>query len=184
MWHTVLALTLMVVMAPRQQGQTVPPEHPAAPLLGDWQLNLSRTHYGPNVDRRRRERMTCTTEGQKVRCVIRSIRSDGRELTGQFTASLDGVAGPVAGIPDVDEVRLRRPPGSLIDATFSFRGTPVFGYRAYQADDGRSLMIISVDPVTRAAATTVVVYRSALGLPTSSVSSNNSFKPKPLRGSA
>jgi len=158
MRHTALALTLLVAMATRQQAATVSPAHPAAPLLGDWQLNLSRTHYGPNVDRRRRERMTCTAEAEKVRCVIRSIRSDGRELTGQFTASLDGVAGAVTGIPDVDAVQLRRPPVPLIDATFFFRGTPVFGYRAYQADDGRSLMIMSVDPVTRTAATTVVVY--------------------------
>ena len=150
--------TLLMAIATRQQPVTVPTSHSAAPLLGDWQLNLSRTHYGPNVDRRRRERMTCTAEVEKVRCVIRSTRSDGRELTGQFTASLDGVAGPVTGIPDVDEVQLRRPSSSLIDATFLLRGTPVFGYRAYQADDGHSLMIMSVDPVTRAAATTVVVY--------------------------
>ena len=158
MRHTAVALTLLVAMATRQQAQTVPVARAASPLLGDWQLNLGRTHYGPNVDRRRRERMTCTTEAEKVRCVIRSTRSDGRKLTGQFTASLDGVAGPVTGIPDLDEVQLRRPSASLIEAIFFFRGKPVFGYRAYQSDDGRSLMIISVDPVTRAAATTVVVY--------------------------
>jgi hypothetical protein len=64
----------------------------------------------------------------------------------------------VTGIPDVDEVQLRRPSVSLIDASFFLRGKPVFGYRAFQADDGRSLMILSVDPVTRAAATTLVVY--------------------------
>jgi hypothetical protein len=153
-----IALTLLVALATRQQAQTVPVAHPASPLVGDWQLNLGRSHYGPNVDRRRRERMTCTPVAEKVRCVIRSTRSDGRELTGQFTASLDGVAGRVTGIPDLDEVRLGRPSVSVIEATFSFRGKPVFGYRAYQSDDGRSLMIISVDPVTRVPATTVVVY--------------------------
>jgi hypothetical protein len=102
--------------------------------------------------------MACTAESESVRCVIRSVRADGRELTGQFTAPLDGTTAPVAGIPDVDEVQLRRPNASLIDATFFWRGKPVFGYRALQSDDGRSLMIIAVDPVTRAAATTVVVY--------------------------
>jgi hypothetical protein len=54
--------------------------------------------------------------------------------------------------------KLRQPSVSLIDATFLLRGKPAFGYRALQSDDGRSLMILAVDPVTRAAATTVVVY--------------------------
>jgi hypothetical protein len=158
MRHAAFVMTLLFGMVTPHQVQTVTVVHPASPLLGDWQLNLSRTHYGPSVDRRRRERMTCTAEADKVRCVIRSIRSDGRELTGQFTASLDAAAGPVTGIPDLDEVQLRRTSASLVDATFLFRGQPVFGYRAYQANDGRSLMIVSVDPVTRTAATTVVVY--------------------------
>lgn len=50
------------------------------------------------------------------------------------------------------------PPGRPAQALTLLRGKPVFGYRAFQSDDGRSLMIVSVDPVTGAAATTVVVY--------------------------
>jgi hypothetical protein len=132
--------------------------HSTPPLVGSWELNVGRTHYGPGVDRRRRERMMCTAVTEKVRCVIRSVRSDGRQTTGQFTAPLDGVPAPVTGIPDIDEVQLRRQSLSLIDAVFFLRGKPVFGYRAFRADDGRSLMIMSVDPVTGAAGTTLVVY--------------------------
>ena len=102
--------------------------------------------------------MDCTAVSENVRCVVRSVRSDGREVTGRFTVAPDGTAAPVTGIPDVDEVRLREPHPTLVDATFSLRGRPVFGYRAFRSDDGRSLMIVSVDPVSRAAATTVVVY--------------------------
>ncbi len=139
-------------------GQQVQAGPVVATLLGSWQLNVGRSHYGPGADRRRREQMTCTAERAAVRCVIQSVRSDGRELTGQFTASLDGKPAPVTGIPDVDQVQLRRPSATLVDATFQYRGEPAFGYRAFQSDDGRSLMIMSVDPVTRTAATTVVVY--------------------------
>ena len=102
--------------------------------------------------------MTCTEVKEGIRCVIESVRSDGRELTGRFTTSLNGAIAPVAGIPDVDQVRLQAPKVSLVDATFFFRGQPAFGYRAFRSDDGRSLMIVSVDPVTRTAGTTVVVY--------------------------
>jgi hypothetical protein len=153
-----IALAFLAATGDRPQGQAAHAVPAATPLVGSWQLNVARSHYGTGADRRRRERMACTAEAEGVRCVIRSVRSDGRELTGQFTASLDGVAAPVTGIPDVDQVQLRRPTATLVDATFLFRGKPAFGYRAFQSDDGRSLMILSVDPVTRAAATTVVVY--------------------------
>ena len=102
--------------------------------------------------------MACAAVKAGVRCVIESMRADGREITGRFTASLDGTRAPVTGIPNVDQVLLRAPNVSLLDATFFSHGEPVFGYRAFQSGDGRSLLIISVDPVTRAAGTTVVVY--------------------------
>ena len=155
---SVFTLALVVATADGQQSHAVPSPHSVVPLVGNWQLNVGRTHYGPGVDRRRRERMACTAESEGVRCVILSVRADGHELTGQFTSLLDGATAPVTGVPDVDGVQLRRPNASLIDATFFWRGNPVFGYRALQSDDGRSLMIMSVDPVTGAAATTVVVY--------------------------
>lgn len=158
MQRTIFVLTLVFAMPGGEQTQGASPERAPIPLVGNWQLNVRRTHYGSGVDRRRRERMRCTAASQSVRCVIRSVRSDGLELTGEFTASLDGVAAPVTGIPDVDAVQLRRPNASLVDATFLWRGKPVFGYRSFQSEDGRSLMIVAIDPVTHAAATTVVVY--------------------------
>ncbi len=158
MRRTFLALGLLGTMTTCSQSQTVSSARLPSPLVGNWQLNIGRTHYGSGVERRRGEQMACTATGRSVQCVIRSQRADGRDLSAQFTASLDGGRAPVTGIPDVDEVELRQPNESLIDATFFFRGQPAFGYRALQSDDGRSLMIVSVDPVTRAAATTVVVY--------------------------
>jgi hypothetical protein len=133
----------------------------APPLVGEWQLNVARTHYGPSVDRRRSERMSCAMVATELRCRIQSVRSDGRELTGTFAAVPGGPGGPgapVKGIPDIDEVRLQKPSATIIDATFLSRGNPAFGYRAFQSDDGRSLMIVSVYPDTGSVATTIVVY--------------------------
>ena len=128
------------------------------PLVGEWQLNLARTHYGPGVDRRRSERMSCAMAAAELRCRIHSVRSDGREFKGAFAAVPDGPGAPATGIPHVDEVRLQKPSAKIIDATFLYRGKPAFGYRAFQSDDGRSLMIVSVYPATGSIATTVVVY--------------------------
>ena len=131
---------------------------PATLLDGKWELNLARTHYGRGVDRRRREALTCGPRGEHVHCVIRSVRADGRAVVGEFAVALDGGSGPVSGIDEVDQVQLTQSSDSVLDATFQWHGRPVFGYRALRSEDGRSLMIVSVDPITRVALTTVVVY--------------------------
>jgi hypothetical protein len=71
---------------------------------------------------------------------------------------MDGTSAPVTGIPDIDEIQLRRPSSAFIDATFLWRGQPAFGYRAFQSQNAQSLMIVSVDPVSRVTLTTIVVY--------------------------
>ena len=140
-------------------GQGPPIAAPAAPpLVGEWQLNLGRTHYGSGVDRRRSERMSCAMVASELRCRVQSVRSDGRELTGTFAAVPGGPGASVTGIPDIDEVRLQKPSATIIDATFLSRGKPAFGYRAFQSDDGRSLMIVSFYPDSGGIATNVVVY--------------------------
>jgi hypothetical protein len=157
MRFVVTAFTLVTTSVLGAQGTPKQRIGTAVAIVGDWQLNLARTHYGAGVDRRRSERFSCATEANRVRCVIRSIRADGRVLTGRFVAPTDGTGAPVAGIPDVDQVQLR-PSSAFADVTFLSRGRPVYGYRAFQSQDGRSLMIVSVDPVSRVAQTTVVVY--------------------------
>jgi hypothetical protein len=94
----------------------------------------------------------------EAKCTIRSLRSDGRALVGSFTASYDGKPYATSGIPDVDEVSLRRVDESIVDATFSYKGKPVFAYRAMRSRDGESLIIVSVEPATPAVLHSVVVY--------------------------
>lgn len=154
-----IAVALATARLAAQPAAVGPPAGAEVPaLIGDWELNLARTHYGPGVDRRRRERFTCALHGAPVACTIRGERADGRVVVGRFTAGLDGAGAPVAGIPGVDEVRLRAAGPGVLDATFLDRGAPAFGYRAYRSDDGRSLTVVAVDPTTRAALTTVVAY--------------------------
>jgi hypothetical protein len=130
----------------------------AAPLLGDWSLNLARTHYGPGVDRRREERFTCRQGARGVACEIRSVREDGRRVEGRFTAPSNGTTAPVTGIAGIDRVALRAVVGGVVEVTFSGGGAPRFGYRAYRSADGRSLMVVSIEPGSARALTTVVVY--------------------------
>ncbi|GLC25705.1 hypothetical protein [Roseisolibacter agri] len=150
------ALLAVALLARSDVSQV--PSPAAATLAGDWELSLARTHYGPGVDRRRRERFTCTADGPRVACTITGERADGRRVTGRFTAAADDVPSSATGVPGIDAVRLRAAGPSIVDATFLLAGRPVFGYRAYRPADGRTLVVVTVDPVSRAALTTVVVY--------------------------
>jgi hypothetical protein len=131
---------------------------PADPLTGKWELNVARTHYGGGAEPRIRESFVCDAAGAGVRCTIRSVRTDGRTVVGDFTARYDGSPGPTHGISDVDAVRLTKVNESIADATFALGGRPVFAYRAVRSADGRSLTIISVEPTSRAVLNSVVVY--------------------------
>ncbi|HET7231380.1 MAG TPA: hypothetical protein VFJ16_15335 [Longimicrobium sp.] len=102
--------------------------------------------------------MECVPVQTGVRCTITSVRSDGQRLVGRFQARYDGGSAPVSGIAGMDGVRLRRAGGRAVDATFTDHGTPVYGYRATQSPGGETLTVASVDPVTRAPLSSVVVY--------------------------
>jgi hypothetical protein len=131
---------------------------PGNPLLGRWVLDVGRSHYGGGAEPRKRETFTVRASGDGVSCTIESVRQDGRALIGRFTAAYDGVPRPASGIPDIDQVALRRVDAHVADATFSLRGRPVFAYRAVRSGDGRTLTIVSVDPKTRAVGESVIVY--------------------------
>ena len=130
----------------------------ADPLAGKWAVNLGRSHYAGGAEVRKGETFTCQTDGPGVKCTIESVRSDGRRLVGAFTAAYDGKPRPAVGIPDVDQVALRKLDDSTADATFHYRGKPVFGYRSTRSADGRSLVVVSVEPTTRVIGRSVVVY--------------------------
>ena len=148
-----LLFALWMFAASTKAPAPVPPS-----IVGDWDLNLKRTHYGPAVERRKKERFTCKESAGHLECVLRSTRPDGRVLVGTFRAALDGALSPVVGIAGVDEVRLQQGTPGVLAATFSLKGAPVFAYRAYRSDDGRSLVIVSVEPSSGKALNSVVVY--------------------------
>src|SRR5262245_26653212 len=131
----------------------------ADPLAGKWVLNVDRSHYGGGAEPRKEETLTCQTVDRGiVKCTIESVRVDGRKLLGTFSAAYDGKPYPAIGIPDVDQVTLQSVNDFIADATFSFKGKPVFGYRSVRSDNGRCLTIVSVDPSTRVVRNSVVAY--------------------------
>ena len=130
----------------------------ADPLTGKWVLNVGRTHYGGGAEARKQETFTCKAHKQLLTCTIKSDRLDGKRVLGSFAAAYDGKPYVTTGVPDVDRVSLQRVDDHVADAVFTYKGRPVFGYRAIKSDDGRSLTIVSVDPAARTVLNSVVVY--------------------------
>lgn len=143
-------------------GLGVRPQRAASPapwaLAGEWELDTARTHYGASAEPRRRERFSCSPRAAGLQCRIDGERADGRRVTGHFTSPRSGAVARVMGVPGVDAVRLFAVSASVVDATFYLRGEPAFGYRAYLSADSRTLAIVAVDPLSRVALTTVVMY--------------------------
>src|SRR4051812_23387390 len=76
------------------------------PLAGHWELNLKKTHYGGGAQKRTQETFACEQKKDGLACTIHSTREDGSIVNASFSAKYDGTAAPVAGLDDVDEVRL------------------------------------------------------------------------------
>lgn len=90
---------------------------------------------------------------------------DGKVNSGSFDAVPDGPPGEVSGIEGLDSVRLRGAEPGIMEATFYDRDEPRFAYRAWREADGHSLVIVTVDPITRDRLSTTVVYRASRPLP-------------------
>ena len=131
------------------------------PVIGDWTLDLGRTVYGPSVEKRVDERFTCSMDGKGVHCRISSTKENGTVNSGSFDAVPDGPPGEVQGIEGLDNVRLTSAEAGVMEATFYDRDRPRFAYRAWREDAGRTLVIVTVDPITRNKLSTTVVYQAS-----------------------
>lgn len=147
-----LGLILLIMMASASAAKR--PD----PLAGHWELNLKKTRYGGGAQRRTQETFTCEQQKNGVACTIHSTREGGGKVEASFAAKYDGTAAPVKGLEEVDEVRLERVSDTIASATFIRQGMNVFAYRATKSDDGKTLTVVSVDPVTRRRLQSVVVY--------------------------
>ena len=154
--HAAFSAVLLLVAAAAAPGETR--AQSSNPLNGRWKLNVPRSHYGGGADARRDEVFACDENAGVPRCSIHSVLTDGRVRHAIFAAIYDGNPHTVSGNVDVDHVTLRRVNASMVDATFSGRGTPLFGYRASLSNDLQSLTIVSVHPVTRTVEESIIVY--------------------------
>ena len=116
----------------------------------------------------------------KLLCITERVTIAGAKTRAEFTAAFDGKHYPVTGMQEISSVSLHRY-REFIEADFFSARAPVYSYRMSISSKDDTLIIISIDPVTRATLHARIVYRrepAAMILPTGANGS------RPRRGPA
>jgi hypothetical protein len=129
---SVLALTALSV------GIAVAAAAGAEPVLGSWQLNVSKSTFtaGPAVKSQTR---TYSQSGQSIAVVLKSVGADGKESTTRTTYQFDGKDYPVTGNPDYDSLTARQVDANTAEFVVKRGGKPVGTTDRAVSKDGKTL---------------------------------------------
>ena len=79
------------------------------PLLGTWDLNVAQSKYTPGPAPKSETR-TYVATGQDVKATAKTIGSDGKPTSAEWTMSYDGKDRPITGNPDADTLSIQGEP--------------------------------------------------------------------------
>jgi len=127
-------------------------------LTGDWRADLDASTLPAGFPSLRSQTMHLEQMPGKLRCVTERVTIAGTSTRAEFTAAFDGKHYPVTGIPEISGVSLHKYP-EFIEADFFHDQTPVFSYRMQILKTDDSLIVVSIDPVTRKKLHARIVYR-------------------------
>ena len=94
----------------------------------------------------------------KLRCLTERTTIAGTRTRAEFTAAFDGKRYPVTGLPEISTVSLHNGP-EFIEADFFNGQAPAFSYRMWINKIDDSLIIVSIDPITKEKLHARIVYR-------------------------
>ena len=139
MRHTFRASIVLALLA----GGCVFPRASASrddPVLGTWELDLSRSTFQPGPPVLNQTR-TFTQTSRGVRFVLEGRSASGAPMRTEFTAPYDGKDYPLTGSPSVNSVSLTRVTRLRTDATERKDGRVVFTVRREISEDGTTMTV-------------------------------------------
>ncbi len=128
------------------------------PMMGRWKADLNTSVLPAGFPQLRSQTMVLQLVAGKLQCSTERVSLDGTKTRADFTAAFDGKRYPVRGIAETATVSLRRYP-TFIEADFFSAKSPIYSYRMSISSKDDTLIIISIDPVTRATLHARIVYR-------------------------
>jgi hypothetical protein len=148
-----IAAVLLLALAPLFAPVLAPD-----PIIGAWNADLNASILPSGFPQLRSQRMELRMVSGKLQCSTERITLEGIKTHADFTAAFDGKRYAVTGLPEIATVSLHRY-ATFIEADFFSGSAPVFSYRMSLSSKDDTLIIKSIDPVTRAYLTAKIVYR-------------------------
>ena len=126
-------------------------------LTGNWQADLRASTLPEGFPQLRSQTMILKQLPGKLQCITERVAISGTRTRAEFTAAFDGKHYPVTGIAEISSVSLHKYP-EFIEADFFHDQTPVFSYWLWAAKTNDSLIVVSIDPVTKKRLHARIVY--------------------------
>ena|SRR5437763_146051 len=128
------------------------------PMMGRWTADLNASTLPAGFPELRSQSMELRLVSGKLQCSTERVTIAGVRTRAEFTAAFDGKRYPVTGMLEIASVSLRRN-GKFTEADFFSATAPVFSYLMSISSKDDTLIIKSIDPITRAELHARIVYR-------------------------
>ena len=126
-------------------------------IEGNWSADLKASTLPAGFPQLISQTMELHLVSGKLACSTERVTVEGKQTHSNFLAGFDGKRYPVKGAPDITAVSLRKYPDWL-EGDFFSPNALVFSYRMYLSKDGRTLTVVSIDPITRNKLHAEIIY--------------------------
>src|SRR5690349_20611305 len=145
--HMTAVLLLAIVLSPAPD-----------PRMGTWRADLKASTLPAGFAKLRSQKMVLHLVPGRLRCSTERVSVEGIKTRADYAAPFDGKRYPVTGLPEIATVSLHKYP-AFMEADFFSATAPVFSYRIWFSNKDDMLVVISIDPATRAVLHARIVYR-------------------------
>ena len=158
-----IVATLQLGAAAQQRSSTPadesnpPTVQDQEPLLGAWELDLSRSTFSPGPPPKGEVR-SYQEEHEGIKAIILTTHADGSKTRMEYVASFNAPTAVVSGSQQTDGIRLKFIDSYTAEGELLYQGKPVGRTRRVVSKDG-STMTISLDRTAPTVAKNVFVYR-------------------------
>ncbi len=138
-WRFVVFSTLVAlpVSANGQKKANLPVEDP---LIGTWNLNVSRSRYKPGPPPKSQTRIY-EVHQFGIKATVRTVHADGRSTTVQSVYDYDKQEHPVTGSEEVDAIVVTRIDAHTHEATLSHARREIGTFRRVISKDGKQMTV-------------------------------------------
>jgi hypothetical protein len=128
-------LVLVATMGPCPLAAQAPD-----PVLGTWELNLSKSSFSPGPPPRSETRVM-VQDGAVIRATSRGVDASGNPTSSQWTVTYDGTEQKIAGSPDADSQIVKRIDPLRTETTIKKGGKVVQTAHREISRDGKTMTL-------------------------------------------